>query len=396
MWRQSGPCLSCLIVSCTSVHSADMESASRALLLLVLLLSPFDLASGRGAHRPSSYVYQRSADLHFGLLIGLHSSHASGECSSGLRRTAFYNLQIVRLAVDAINADPSILPNVTLGFVAKDTCLNRELALKQVVQGMRPLWDPPRTARGERPPIPIFGVLGCERSDCAIGVSGYLQIRQIPLLSFGATAEALTNKHLHPYFARLMPSARHFGEVLARLLIQLDWRYVALVYENKAVHRDVLLGFDGVRRPRNTCQPLRQILHHGITKEGLRQAAQDVVRRLENGNVIVLLTGPKNTAAFLNEIQALDLQERYIFVLADPLHRSISLHTETERQVAMLDGALGFEVYIHRSKLVKKFLKLSYADVKDNPWAKAFVKETFQCRWSRTSRRKKRRCQHVS
>ena len=92
-------------------------------------------------------------------------------------------------AVDEINADPSILPNISLGAMILDTCSNPSYALEQSMEFVRAFMDSTKEKDQENvnksancaeeetgPSHPVAGVIGASFSGVSIMVANILKL----------------------------------------------------------------------------------------------------------------------------------------------------------------------------------------------------------------------------
>uniref|UniRef100_A0A8C5PIT2 G-protein coupled receptors family 3 profile domain-containing protein n=1 Tax=Leptobrachium leishanense TaxID=445787 RepID=A0A8C5PIT2_9ANUR len=149
-------------------------------------------------------------------------------------------LQAMRFAVAEINGDSDILPNVTLGFQAYDSCNVLHLVLKgalQVVTGYDRIIPNYRCA-GD---VSLSSMIGPSVSTHSILVSHILRLYSYPLISHYATSPLLSNKREFPSFFRTVPSDIFQSKGLADLVLHLGWTWVGLLavdtdYGQQGIH----------------------------------------------------------------------------------------------------------------------------------------------------------------
>uniref|UniRef100_A0A8C5PJ27 G-protein coupled receptors family 3 profile domain-containing protein n=1 Tax=Leptobrachium leishanense TaxID=445787 RepID=A0A8C5PJ27_9ANUR len=150
-------------------------------------------------------------------------------------------LQAMRFAVAEINGDSDILPNVTLGFQAYDSCNVLHLVLKgalQVVTGYDRIIPNYRCA-GD---VSLSSMIGPSVSTHSILAP---QTRgphlDYPFISHYATSPLLSNKREFPSFFRTVPSDIFQSKGLADLVLHLGWTWVGLLavdtdYGQQGIH----------------------------------------------------------------------------------------------------------------------------------------------------------------
>lgn len=171
--------------------------------------------------------YIRHGDLDIGCIIsGLGYSVDSLCGNKPFVNSSFHFSEAIAYAIDELNQNEDILPNVTLGFVIVDDCMKETTATVQALSFVKelngslgraePTDNQTCAAPGVEagvceeddvlPSYDVVGVIGCLRSSSSAAASMVLGPAQVPLVSFLSTSETLNNKELYPYFIRVVPS----------------------------------------------------------------------------------------------------------------------------------------------------------------------------------------------
>ncbi|XP_031651896.1 extracellular calcium-sensing receptor-like [Oncorhynchus kisutch] len=197
---------------------------------------------GGGACRlmanPISGSVYRAGDVVIGGLFPVHveaplpeqefrSIEGNVTCTKFNQR-AYRWLQTMIFAVEEINRDPFLLPNLTLGFLAADTCLAEGTTLGAaltMVTGQEA--SVVGTECGATPEVPV--VIGDARSSASIVVAQTLGPFDLPMVSYFASCACLSDNWRYPSFFRTIPSDAFQARGMARLLHQLGWEWVGLV-----------------------------------------------------------------------------------------------------------------------------------------------------------------------
>ncbi|KAM3875162.1 extracellular calcium-sensing receptor-like [Diretmus argenteus] len=141
---------------------------------------------------------------------------------------AYRWLQTMIFAVQEINSNPGLLPNLSLGYLAADTCLEVSttlVAAMTMVTGQDvSLAD---TDCGSAPTVPV--IIGDARSSGSIVVADTLGVFDIPMVSYFASCVCLSDSWKYPLFFRTMPSDAEEAQAMAKLLLLLGWTWVGLV-----------------------------------------------------------------------------------------------------------------------------------------------------------------------
>ncbi|XP_064831366.1 extracellular calcium-sensing receptor-like [Oncorhynchus masou masou] len=197
---------------------------------------------GGGACRlmanPISGSVYRAGDVVIGGLFPVHVEAPLPEqefrsIEGNVTCTMFYQrayrwLQTMIFAVEEINRDPLLLPNLTLGFLAADTCLAEGTTLGAalaMVTGQDA--SVAGTECGATPEVPV--IIGDARSSASIVVAQTLGPFDLPMVSYFASCACLSDNWRYPSFFRTIPSDAFQARGMARLLHQLGWEWVGLV-----------------------------------------------------------------------------------------------------------------------------------------------------------------------
>ncbi|KAJ3599997.1 hypothetical protein NHX12_033949 [Muraenolepis orangiensis] len=130
------------------------------------------------------------------ILGGLFPVHARGErgvpCGELKKEKGIHRLEAMLFAIDLINKDPDLLPNVTLGARVLDTCSRDTYALEQSLTFVQALIERDgsdvRCANGDPPifakPDKVVGVIGAAASSVSIMVANILRLFKVTLVRF--------------------------------------------------------------------------------------------------------------------------------------------------------------------------------------------------------------------
>lgn len=129
------------------------------------------------------------------ILGGLFPVHARGErgapCGELKKEKGIHRLEAMLFAIDLINKDQELLPNITLGARILDTCSRDTYALEQSLTFVQALIERDgsdvRCANGDPPilakPDKVVAVIGASASSVSIMVANILRLFKVGLLS---------------------------------------------------------------------------------------------------------------------------------------------------------------------------------------------------------------------
>ncbi|XP_068129488.1 extracellular calcium-sensing receptor-like [Hyperolius riggenbachi] len=151
-----------------------------------------------------------------------------------LRSTCRFDLDIYQLAqtfffaVEEINMNPDILPNITLGYHVYDTCnvphYELQGALEILTESSSPV--PNYECRSKSPFTAVLGSIVSSNSIILANVLGVLRYPQVSILS---SVALLSDRWKFPSFFRTIASDKFQTLGLAKLVLHFGWTWVGLL-----------------------------------------------------------------------------------------------------------------------------------------------------------------------
>ncbi|KAJ3591263.1 hypothetical protein NHX12_009209 [Muraenolepis orangiensis] len=195
-------------------------------------------------------VLQRNGDITLGGLFSLHDMVVEPNrsfttmpphprCTRFNFRT-FRWMQTMIFAIEEINREGKLLPNITLGYKIYDSCSTPYQALKAAMELMG-------TKQGSvvemvdnhkdmcYGTVPV--VIGDGGSTQSLVVARFLGAFHVPQVSYFSSCACLSNKKEFPAFLRTMPSDLFQVDALVQLVKHFDWTWVGVIAGDDAYGR---------------------------------------------------------------------------------------------------------------------------------------------------------------
>uniref|UniRef100_A0A8C5QIC6 Glutamate metabotropic receptor 5 n=1 Tax=Leptobrachium leishanense TaxID=445787 RepID=A0A8C5QIC6_9ANUR len=185
-------------------------------------------------------------DVIIGALFSVHHQPTvdkvhERKCGEVREQYGIQRVEAMLHALDRINADPAVLPNITLGCEIRDSCWHTAVALEQSIEFIRDSLISSEEEEGlvrcvdessspVRTKKPIVGVIGPGSSSVAIQVQNLLQLFNIPQIAYSATSMDLSDKTLYKYFMRVVPSDAQQARAIVDIVKRYNWTYVSAVH----------------------------------------------------------------------------------------------------------------------------------------------------------------------
>ena len=253
-------------------------------------------------------VYISPGDVYLGGIFSLHGAGgdlAMETCEGLLPVSALQLTEAMAFAVNTINQDHVVLPNITLGFIIHDDCSWPEYAM----------WGSLSLALGAQPSLEgnycnipgnkigsenglLFGIIGTGETSSSEVAINTAQLFKKPLVSYGATEQDLHGEHGHPYFFGTIPSDSHKAEAIVDILVHFKWEYIAVVYSSDHEKLHLLHDVRDLAEERGMCMYVEAMLSEVPTQAEL-QIMVEILQYNPHAQVVVLLL---SSAAAANSV----------------------------------------------------------------------------------------------
>ena len=184
--------------------------------------------------------------------------HKKGEgdttpCGAIQREDGIQPLEAMLFTLDEINASNDLLPNITLGATAYDSCDNPKHAAETAMPLMRGFvarkvnlscssssrstvnnhhhhQNHHHQTEGWPCGWNIVGIVGPQTTAVSVRMAGLGGLFKVPQVSYLATSKRLCNKEEFPYFFRTVPSDVYQANAIVELLMTFKWNYAVVVH----------------------------------------------------------------------------------------------------------------------------------------------------------------------
>ncbi|XP_044132792.1 extracellular calcium-sensing receptor-like [Bufo gargarizans] len=289
---------------------------------------------------------------------------------------SYQQLQAMMFAVEEINKDPNILPNVTLGFQAYDSCdaLHLDLGSSlQVLTGINAAIPNYRCTLE----VPFTAVIGPAVSTHSILIAHILGLYRYPQISHYSTSHLLSDHKKFPSFFRTVPSDAFQSLGLAKLVLHFGWTWVGLL----AVDNDY--GQQGI-----------QMVRQEIIKGGACVAfAENIMMNQPNHNAPHIVKVIRESTVQVIIVFSTDVE--LIPILVEMLRHNITNKTFVASEawstsslhsigqfLRLLTGTIGLAFYSGSIPGLSRFLKAVHPNSSmERDWINIFWEQTFNCKF---------------
>uniref|UniRef100_A0A3B4H667 Extracellular calcium-sensing receptor-like n=1 Tax=Pundamilia nyererei TaxID=303518 RepID=A0A3B4H667_9CICH len=160
------------------------------------------------------------------------------QCEFDLR--VFRWTQAMIFAIEEINNDPALLPNISLGYSILNSCASPTNALRAALtlaSGAEEV-----DVSSHCPPA-ISALIAESGSSQSIAVAGILGPFHMPIISYFSTCACLSDRTKYPTFFRTIPSDYFQAKALAALVKHFGWQWIGAIQSDNDYGRNGILAF---------------------------------------------------------------------------------------------------------------------------------------------------------
>ncbi|CAL4121485.1 unnamed protein product, partial [Meganyctiphanes norvegica] len=332
-------------------------------------------------------------DILIGALFSVHhqphlKSAAFFTCGEIREQYGIQRVEAAFLAIDMINANPNILPNITLGVEIRDSCWYSTIALEQSIEFIRDAISTPEGGVGGNgtdndtcQPVTarknLIGVVGPGSSDVTIQVQNLLQLFSIPQVGYSATSRDLSDKSRFSYFLRVVPSDYYQAQVMVDIVRHYNWTYISAVHTDGNYGQSGMQAFKELAEKNNICiakdDSVLSNAEDDTFDEVLRHIMED-----EQANVVVCFCEGMTVKRLLQAAHRLNVTSRFLFIGSDGwADRSDVVPTGLEEEAV---GGLTIKIHSsHVQEFDDHYFALHPDNNLRNPWFRQFWQQRFNC-----------------
>uniref|UniRef100_A0A3Q3K3H8 G-protein coupled receptors family 3 profile domain-containing protein n=1 Tax=Monopterus albus TaxID=43700 RepID=A0A3Q3K3H8_MONAL len=137
--------------------------------------------------------------------------------------------QAMAFAIDEINKNPNLLPNVTLGYSLYDNCLNLGIGFRAALSLASSQEEQVKLNETCVGIPPVIGIVGDSSSSSSIAISTVLGLYRVPMVSYFATCSCLSDRQKFPSFFRTIPSDAFQVRAVIQILKHFSWTWAGLL-----------------------------------------------------------------------------------------------------------------------------------------------------------------------
>ena len=293
------------------------------------------------------YRNYKDGDVIVGGLFNIHYSGTDDQCTE-ISTTGLGYAEATIFAIEKINKNSSILPNVTIGYDLRDYCWSKARAMKIAYDFMcdgdpahmsnQNISTSPTRYVKETKTKTISALVGPTESGSAVLVGSLLQVSDIPVISPSVTSDELSSQ-MYKNFFRTVPPDNWQAKVMADIIELFNWTYVAAVGLDDSYGHNGISALEKESFNRKTfCIAFSEYIPRLGYWNKTKQTVFKIKRRSEVSVIIVWLSGAYGRA-FFAEATTQNLEGK-TWILSDAL---TARGNYLDSHPTILNGSLGIK-----------------------------------------------------
>ena len=228
-------------------------------------------------------------------------------------------VEAMLFAIDRINSDMSLLPNLTVGYDVRDSCNDEIEGLIEAIN-LENAYDRPNDIYT---PV-LLGLVGPAYTAVTHQIASLLStdVVEMPLISYGSPDAALSNKDLYGYLLRTIPSDNLQTEAMVDLLSYFGWNYANVIFSDNDYGISASNAFANRAMKYDICIDKKIDISSSEINEIVKEAAQTLLE--SRATVVVLFTDDDTISALFKELSKNSTRE-FVWIFST---RSQMVHDE--------------------------------------------------------------------
>ncbi|XP_039454195.1 extracellular calcium-sensing receptor-like [Oreochromis aureus] len=301
----------------------------------------------------------------------------------GFYELGFRQAQTMAFAIDEINRNSNLLPNVTLGYTLYDNCVTLGIGFRAALslasgQEEKIILDNRCTGN-----LPVIGIVGDSSSTHSIAISNVLGLYRVPMVSYFATCSCLTDRQKYPSFFRTIPSDAFQVRAMIQILKHFGWTWAGLLVSDddyglhaaRSLQSELSLSGEG-------CLAYFEILPWDKDMDELRRIVN--VMKKSSARVVIVFAHHSRIVNLMEEVVRQNLTGLQ-WMASEAWTEATVL--QTPQLMPYLGGTLGIAIRHGEIPGLREFLlqirpDLHHNNSYGNSMVNQFWEFTFQCRFA--------------
>ena len=306
-------------------------------------------------------------DFVLGGLMPVHEEDpdSTGGWCEDIRRDL--SVEAMLFAIDSVNANETLLPNITLGFDIRDSCYSENIGLDEaidmIISGNQLDIAGCQSSNIESSTLTV-GVVGAAASRVSIPVASLGRLFQVPQVSFASTSPILSSRETYSYFYRTVPPDNLQAKAMIDIVLHFNWTQISIIYVGDMYGQPVAVELRKLAKANNICIDLDREIAVSFKMDDYREFAEILLA--SDANVVVLIAHEQNAELLLERVASTPSHRRFTWIASDGWARKLAIAHMFSETVA---GYYGVVPHAPHAPSFDDYLsQLTIKTNRRNPW----------------------------
>ncbi|XP_030236852.1 extracellular calcium-sensing receptor-like [Gadus morhua] len=214
---------------------------------------------------------------------------------------AFRRAQTMAFAVNEINRNSKLLPNISLGYHLHNSCGNLGISLRAALSMTSGRGEPFQLNENCNGNPPVLGIVGDTSSTRTIAISSIVSLYRVPMVSYFATCSCLSNRRLFPSFFRTIPSDAFQVRAMLQILKWFNWSWFGLLISDDDYGLHAARSFQsGLTQSGGGCLAYLEVLPWGRDENELQRIVG--IMKKSTSRVVIVFSHQSDMLKLMEEV----------------------------------------------------------------------------------------------
>ena len=300
-------------------------------------------------------------------------------CGDVRQERGLERMEAMLFALDSINNDSDLLPNVELGYDIRDTCNSETVGLDEAFDlfiigtglGAESTVNDTTDAT-----LLTSVIVGAASSRVSVPVASLSRLFRVPQISYASSSALLTDRVRYEYFQRTIPPDDLQASAMVDILLRFGWNYVSIIYSQDPYGEPGVDEFLLESEEKGICTNLRVGISHTFTASEYDNLVKDLGK--SRARVVIIFANQEIVGQLLTRINKnATLRRHFTWIASDAWARSIDLVHQFNDTAAGLFGVAPLTE--HHSSFHDYFSQLTINSNARNDWFPEFYAAYASC-----------------
>uniref|UniRef100_A0A8C4SF50 Extracellular calcium-sensing receptor-like n=1 Tax=Erpetoichthys calabaricus TaxID=27687 RepID=A0A8C4SF50_ERPCA len=289
--------------------------------------------------------------------------------------SVFQWAQTMIFAIEEINRDQILLPNITLGYRLYDNCVKLPVAMRVAAALISGKEDEIKDYDCRGPP-PVIAIIGDPVSTHSIAISRILSLFQMPMVSYSASCSCLSNKDEYPSFFRTIPSDTFQVKAMIEIIKHYGWTWLGAIASDDDYGQNAIKTLSEEVKNFGCLSFLETI--HKVNEKGDVARITRIIKE-STANVIIVFTSEVELKALMTEVVSQNITGKQ-WIASEGWSTATAL--AIKENFYSFGGTLGIAIRRGEIPGLEEFLRQIRPNYDpDNNLAIQFWETLFQCKF---------------